>query len=217
MRILHKVLIFKLGICNVTNTTLLTSSIEVVNGLWNTTAGGPNSLATLNSGVRYYPSSEGPQNALDQTNKKYLSFGNCAVAGANQVDCGINSGFYVTPKQGATLPLAIQFITANDAHDRDPLSITVEGTNATSSALMLGTSWSLIYTGATGLNADPGRQANGQFQCISNSTIWYTSYRVLVTSKRGVSNSVQYSEVNLFGHENPKRGKNVLVSEFYSK
>ena len=179
--------------------TLLTRRNEVVYGLWNTTVLENGTLATAGSIAGNYPTGEGPQLALDQNYvTKYLSFGNCSGSG-NEIDCGINTGFYVTPKQGPTLLLGIQFTTANDNPTRDPLSITVEGSNATSSTLMLGTSWSLIYTVLTGLDEDPGRRFDGLFQCIPSNAIWYTSYRILVTSKRDSSSSVQYSEVKLFG------------------
>lgn len=179
----------------------------MVYGLWNTTVLGDGTLASSDSAVVNYAAHEGPAYALDKDRMtKYFNFGNCTII-TSLLDYGINTGFYVTPQQGPTLLLGIQFTTANDEPSRDPLSITVEGSNATSSALMLGTSWSLIYYSSTGLDADPGRTMDGLFQCISGNGIWYTSYRVLVASKRGWSNSVQYAEVMLFGHRDPKKGK----------
>ena len=145
---------------------------------------------------------------------KYLSFGNCDGYQPT-IDCGVDTGFYVTPQRGPTLLVAIQFTTASDEPGRDPLGVTIEGSNTTS-ALMRGTSWSLIYSGSTGLGKDPGRGTDGPIQCISNNVIWYTSYRVLVTSKRGASNSVQYSEVRLLGQENPNKGKLFFVSDLLS-
>ena len=202
---LHKFLFFKIGICNITNITLLTNTNEVVYGLWNTTAAGDGMLTTPNSSI-YHLSSQGPIKALDQrSSTMYLILGNC-YAGENQSYCGINTGLYVTPIQGPTLLKAFQFTTAGDAPGRDPLTITIEGSTAPSSALMLGTSWSLIYNASTGLELDPGRAANGIIQCILSNTIWYTSYRILVTATRNVSNSVQYNEVRLLGYENPNKG-----------
>ena len=174
-------------------------------GLWNTIALSDGTPATLESRFEKYYSYEAPQYALDQdSTTKHLNFGNCTFC-ERGVDCGINTGFYVTLQQGPTLLLAIQFTTANDDTERDPLSITIEGSNANSSALMRGTSWSLIYTMSTGLDVDPGREADGTPQCLRNNTVWHTSYRILVTSKRAFSSSVQYSGIKLFGLNNLSR------------
>ena len=129
------------------------------------------------------------------------------------MSCGIGTGFIVIPQQGATLLKAIQFIASVDMAANDPLTITIEGSNATFPIFMLGKSWSSIYNDSTGLDADPGRGADGLIQCIPNNAIWYTSYRVLVTSKRGASNSVQYSGVRLLGQENPNKGKISSLSD----
>jgi hypothetical protein len=187
--------------------TLLTTKYEMVIGLWNTILFGNSILSTPGEGVGGYIAKEKPQYSLDQNNNtKYLSFGNC-----NRSDltlyCGLDTGFHVTLQQGATLLTAFQLTTAGDFPDRDPLGVTIEGSNATDSALSSGTSWSLIFSGSTGLEKNIGRGADGLIQCIPNNVVWYTSYRVLVTSKRGSSNSVQYSEVRLLGQENPSKGK----------
>ena len=203
---LHKFLLLKIGICNITNTSVLTTENEVVYGLWNTTEAGDGMSVTSYSDI-YHSISEGPANALDQDdNTKYLNFGACAHGGSQAI-CGLNTGLYVTPIQGPTLLKAFQFTTAGDAPERDPLTITIEGSNATSSALMLGTSWSLIYNASSGLDTDPGRRANGSRQYILSNTIWYTSYRILVTKKRNESNSNQYAEIQLLGCKEPNQGK----------
>ena len=187
--------------------TLLTSANELVYGLWNTAIMGDGTRATVGNAAGNYDSNGVPRYALDQSSAtKYTSFGECSESRYNP-DCGTNTGFYMTPQQGATLLQAVQFTTAGDLPIRDPLSITIEGSNATWSALMRGASWSLIGTLSTGLDADPGRKADGLRQCLHKNTMWYTSYRILVTSVRGSPNSVQYSEVKLFGYENPNKGK----------
>ena len=206
---MYNVLLFKSGACNVTNMTLLTGQNEVVYGLWNTTAKNNGMLLTSNTTASvYYFSSEGPEKALDQnTGTKYLIYTRNCSGNANQGYCAINTGFYTTSQQDPTLLLAIQFTTGSDALGRDPLSITIEGSNATSSALMLGTSWSLIYNGSTGLNTNISRRTDGPYQCIQQSPASYMSYRVLVTSIRSTDAQVQYSELKLFGYKTPSHGK----------
>ncbi|CAF1091796.1 unnamed protein product [Adineta steineri] len=71
--------------------------------------------------------------------------------------------------------------------------------NRLASAFFAGSSWTLIYSGSTGLETDPGRYTCAMVQLIDNS-IQYRSYRFLVTGKRSTSYSVQYSEVILFGY-----------------
>ena len=192
--------------------SLLTESNDVVYGLSKTTLSGNGTLATPGTGVGNYYDGEIPRYALDQNiNTKYTNFGDCYRNGFNQ-DCGTDTGFYVTPQQGATLLLAIQFTTANNIPERDPLSIIIEGSNATSSALMLGASWSLIFSISTGLEIDPGRKTDGPLVCLPKNVVWYTSYRILVTSIRDSNDAVQYSEVKLFGYANPNRTQNSSVS-----
>lgn len=186
---------------------MLTGKHEVVYGLADTKILQDGMLARPGKGVNNYHNDEVPRYVFDQnSNTKYTSYGICIWVGTDNY-CGLNTGFYVTLQQGLTLLLGIQFTTANNVEVRDPLSITIEGSNATVSALMRGTSWTYIYSGSTGLKMSPGRNTDGVFLCLSANTIWYTSYRVLVTSVRNQSDSVQYSEVKLFGYENPNKGK----------
>ena len=93
---------------------------------------------------------------------------------------------------------ALQFCTGNDYPLRDPLTMTLEGSNQNGSTLFLGSSWSLFYNGTTGLAVDPGRWSRGVTQTFSSNTIAYSSYRILITLKRGVDYAAQYSELDLF-------------------
>ena len=163
-------------------------------------------LSASGSGVGQYNTTSSPRKALDQNSEtNYISFGSCPDRTVSK-SCGIDTGLSVVPNQGATLLLAIQFTTNIDTPASDPLNITIEGSNETFSALMFGKSWSLIYSGSTGLDKDPGRSMKGAVQCFNN-TFWYTAYRILVTSKRDISDSIQYAEVRLIGHDNPNNGE----------
>jgi len=178
----------------------LISANEDVYGIWNTTAGGDSTAATNGSSPGKYPSGEAPKMAVDnRTDTKYLSFGTCCGGDTKTTYCGLNTGFYFTPKYGSFWVIGLQFCTANDHNERDPTMATLEGSNQSNSSLTSGSSWTLIYNGTLGLNTDPGRQQCGQIQTISN-TVRYTSYRILVTDKRAESDAVQYSEVCLKGY-----------------
>lgn len=117
----------------------------------------------------------------------------------SSLDCGVNTGFYLTLQTGAVLLSAMRICTATSLSQRDPMTMTVEGSNQTAATLTLGSSWTLIYNGSTGLTSDPGRGNYGLTQTFSNS-ISYSSYRILITSVRNFTYTVQYAEVELIGY-----------------
>ncbi len=176
------------------------ASNETVYGIWNTTAGGDSTPASVGSGAGNYYSGEVPQYACDGNfSNQYTNFGSCA-AGANATSCGLNTGFYRTLQRGASLITGLQVCTPSGNPARDPITITFEGSNQPTSALNLGSSWTLLYSGPSGLATDPGRLACGIAQLFPSNTIWYTSYRFLVTLKRGSDSCTWYSEVQLIGY-----------------
>ena len=183
--------------------SLLTTTNEIVYGIWNTTAGSDSISATsgTNSIGNYYPG-EIPDNVFDnRTDTKYTNFGTCIFSsGVQSLACGINTGFYFTSQQGSSLLLSVQFCTANDIPNRDPFTITIEGSNQSPSLLTLRSSWTLFYNGSTGLQVVSARKTCGATQSILNNSNWYLSYRILVTSKRSSESGTQYSEVNLIGY-----------------
>ncbi|CAF3929444.1 unnamed protein product [Rotaria sordida] len=171
---------------------------EIIYGIHNTTVGGDSTPSTVGqSRGNYLPNGE-PKKACDNdTSTTYLNFGNCDEY-EKMAYCGLKTGLYMTPERGTSIIVGLQFCTGNDFPDRDPIRITLEGTNEPANQLTLGSSWTLIYDGSSGLDYDPGRTTCGEKELFSNS-VEYTSYRVLVTEKRGADNSVQYSELRLFG------------------
>ena len=112
---------------------------------------------------------------------------------------GIDTGFVVTPHLGATVVTGVQFATANDVPDRDPLVITLEGSNETDADKGKGNGFTLIYKGPSGLTKDPGRKSWGQVIAFAN-TQSYKTYRVLITQVRvDNTDATQYGEVKLVG------------------
>lgn len=79
----------------------------------------------------------------------------------------------------------------------DGAGLSNAATTASGVALEQGSSWSLIYAGVTGPATDPRRNTPGQLVSITNSTPC-NSYRLLVTSQRGLANSVQYADVQFY-------------------
>ena len=160
---------------------------------------GGDSLASVpGSTAGTYPATEPPYKVCDESLlTKSLNFGDCTSTSVLST-CGVNSGFYITPRRGASLVTAFRLCTANDIPTRDPTSITLEGSNQNAADLDLGSSWTLIYQGVSGLSVDPGRSTCGDKMFFSN-TITFTSYRFLVVGKRGAENSFQLSELQFFG------------------
>jgi hypothetical protein len=177
----------------------ITIAGDSIMAICNTIAGGSTGGYNVS-----YPSAENASNAIDGlTSTKYTNFGNPSSGCSGSSAGGIDTGFYVTPATSSiSVAVGLLFATANDSPNRDPITVTLEGTNETSTAaLNSGSSWTLIYSGATGINAsvDPGRLTYVTQQNFSN-TIAFSSYRLLVTSKRNTSNSVQYSEACIMGY-----------------
>lgn len=153
-------------------------------------------------GVGNFPFTETVNYAFDNTTStKHLNFGHCYANAPISSVCGVKTGLYVTPRGGPSSLLTIQFCTANDVPDRDPLTIAIEGSNHPSSSLTLGSSWTLIYNGSSGLETFLTRCQCGSVVSVSNNTNWYSSYRVLVASIRGKETSTQYSELRLIGYQ----------------
>jgi len=169
----------------------ITASDDPINGLYNTVTGGP----TGGYEGRYSPYTEKPPQAIDNNlNTKYLNYGTTSVMNSLMTDPGKDSGFYVTPNVGASLANGILFATANDFPGRDPLTITLEGTNSTN--LNSSSVWTLLYNGSTGLDLVTTRSSYGSSVAFTNN-VSYISYRLLVLTQRDISDSVQYAESHI--------------------
>ena len=104
-----------------------------------------------------------------------------------------------------TFPLSytlLGFYVGTQTYDvaRDPLTFTIEGSNAAGALLPLGSSWTLIYNGSTGLTPDPGRYAYGALQMLSSPWLSYASYRFLVTSVGVSADCSSYTELVMLIH-----------------
>src|SRR5207302_8706304 len=68
------------------------------------------------------PGSEGVANAIDNTQAKYLNFD---TRNPNNPP----SGFAMTPSIGASIVIGMTITSANDAPERDPSTVILEGSN----------------------------------------------------------------------------------------
>lgn len=152
-----------------------------------------------------YPAAEDPTKLIDGlASSKYLNFGKT------------NTGFIVSPTQAdKTVVTGVQFTSANDAPERDPMTWALFGTDdaVTSAANSWGDAenWTLIATGDTGLTTNRGELA--PLAAFANTDA-YSSYRVVFTSLRnaGGANSMQVAEVQLFGSVVPEPATLALLT-----
>ncbi|CAF1088951.1 unnamed protein product [Adineta ricciae] len=168
-----------------------------VKGVHHTVMGGSSMEAGAGDDSGHYLPYNTPAKACDNDlTTKYVSFGPCYLYKDGDM-CGLNTGFYLELQHGPTIVNALRICTANDSAERDPTVVSLEGSHISGIPLIRGTSWTPLYKGASGLEKDPGRSKCGPIQHFDNA-IKYKSYRFLVSGKRSVSNSVQYSEVQLY-------------------
>jgi len=157
------------------------------------TPGSPTSaIATAGTvaGANNYPVGESPNLAIDgATGSKYLNFAE------------VNCGFIITIPGGFTTVTGLQFSAANDASERDPITVTIEGTTAADPlTAATNATWTLLYSGASGLAGVASREGDGAVVSFTNTALFNT-YRMLVTSVRSgtTANSMQFSEIQFFG------------------
>jgi hypothetical protein len=179
---------------------LITSSSDSITAIYDATAGGSSLNSNSGYGIGDYPPGQGANEAIDFSNTTYVNFGNIGqnISFATNT-AGVGTGVNTVPAVGPTVVLAIQFQAGNDSSNRDPLTITLEGTNSTGTSLNTGSVWTLLYSGPTGLAPfSITRLAWGDPQNITNTQA-YIGYRMIVTSQRGVDDCVEIAEMHLYG------------------
>ncbi|CAF3733858.1 unnamed protein product [Adineta steineri] len=189
--------VYSFGNSNNTTVAFFNRTNETVYNIWNTTAGGSSVYAVSGYSVgSYWPAGSG-QTAFDgDLTTALCSYGTCDFTGSSQ-SCGEKTGFYLTMNGGSKILAGFQMSSSSVTWSRvrDPMVITIEGSNLNGSALTLGSSWALIYNGSAGFITDPGRAASGILQSISNPSIAFASYRLLVTLKEGGDSCPSFSEL----------------------
>jgi hypothetical protein len=145
------------------------------------------------------PGTEGVANAIDGTQNKYLNFD-------TRTPNNPPSGFAVTPSVGATLINGISIQSANDAPERDPKSIVLEGSNDVGPAAYSAGTWETIYVN-TNIPVFAGRYAFQTF--LFPNVKPYLSYRwtvMQVQTNNGCC--MQVAEVQFLGAGAPQ---NILI------
>ncbi|QJE97341.1 glycoside hydrolase family 95 protein [Luteolibacter luteus] len=155
---------------------------DLVQGLSNTSKGDANSLSTSDDSS----AQESVANAVDGSpSSKHYSKAK-------------NSGLVVAPGLGPSIVTGFRFATGNDMPGRDPVQITIEGSNSPESSKSGAKDFKLIYEGPSGLEGQTNRQRWGEGIRFNNTTA-YSSYRILVSQSRETGGGTQYGEIQLFG------------------
>ncbi|MFT4639675.1 MAG: hypothetical protein ACI8T1_003000, partial [Verrucomicrobiales bacterium] len=145
------------------------------------------------------PGSEGVANAIDNQPTKYLNFDTVGTD-------GVPSGFVVTPAVGRTVLFGLTMQSANDAIERDPLNIRLEGSNDEAPTWEEG-NWTTIYENTAVepweiLFPDDHRFQTQTF--IFDNSAPYAHYRWTTVAVQGAgANSMQIAEVELLGRSAP--------------
>ncbi|HEX7862942.1 MAG TPA: LamG-like jellyroll fold domain-containing protein [Verrucomicrobiae bacterium] len=148
------------------------------------------------------PPSEGVANAIDNKTTKYLNFD--SGRDGNQIGNFSPSGFAVSPAIGRTLISGITMQSANDAQDRDPEVVLIEGSNDTNLTSYAAGNWTQITTLS---NVAAGFTARFQEQTFLFDNVQpYNHYRVTFQRVRNIANGccMQVAEVQLLGTSAPQ-------------
>jgi alpha-L-fucosidase 2 len=159
----------------------------------NTVAGNPNVLAVAGEF-----GGDGGQQLASETIDGDLSTKYFNKAHSDSGHGGLDSGVAVMPGVGNSIVTGIRLATANDVPDRDPLEITLEGSNDPNAMEAGGTGFTLLYRGPSGLEQTSGRGHWGNTVSFENTQA-YAVYRLLLTHTRGEADATQFAEMELLG------------------
>jgi len=144
------------------------------------------------------PATENVKNAIDGTQAKYLNF--------DMANDAKTAGFAFTPQVGATLINGMTIETANDGPERDPASVTIEGSNDPTITNYTDGTWTLI-TAITNIPAITNRYFSRTYLFPNVQPYLHYRWTVLQTA---LTNGccMQVAEVQFLGSGAPK---NVVV------
>jgi alpha-L-fucosidase 2 len=111
---------------------------------------------------------------------------------------GVHSGLVVVPGIGSSIVTALRLATAGDVPNRDPVQITLEGSNDPNASTANGSGFTLLYQGDSGLGSVMERDHWGETISFDN-THAYTAYRLLIVQTRGKPDGAQFAELQLLG------------------
>jgi hypothetical protein len=145
---------------------------------------------------------EGVSNVVDRTTDKYLTFGQDSTNVGGAPFQG-PVGFVLTPSQGSSVVSALRIRTDNDAPERDPADIMLEGSTdggSTYTTILPDTLLALPQNrNAEGLPLDLTNQPLEEVDFVNTNA--YTTYRVTIENVRSnaIANSMGVAEIEFLG------------------
>lgn len=179
-------------------------SVSVVSSLQDVTRPG-DSIVRINGTVGG-GGTEGEPNAINNTTEKYLNFDADATPGATPFTGPV--GFVVQPSLGQTVPGGIRTIltgarlyTANDATERDPADITIEGSDDLFSWTLISSNSLALPAARNASNTDPLNPTLALQEVTFANSLGYLYYQVTFNNVKnnGTANSMQIGEIELLG------------------
>lgn len=146
-------------------------------------------------------------NAIDDLTSKYL---NHDSGGAATETGFVPSGFVVTPSSGLSIVNGLSMLSANDAPERDPVHVTLEGSNDETIDSFHSGNWELIadiadITPWTELFPDDHRFRWQTFDFQNDKAFKHYRWTVMETAVTPNGCCMQISEVELLGHTQETR------------
>ncbi|CAF1662992.1 unnamed protein product [Adineta ricciae] len=168
--------------------------------VWNTTAGHDSTVSLPGPQMGGYFSSGSPKYLFDGDLTTDVDLYTPCNQSFYDPQCVEGTGVYAVSYRGAFVLDSFRVGTGHYySSDRDPITMTIEGSNATNlTSLTLGSSWTLLYNGSTGLTIPPGKYSLGVKQTLVNNSAAFRSYRFLVVSKRNAESATEISEIQVF-------------------
>ncbi len=159
----------------------------------------PGDLITRINGNPGGGGTEGEANAVDNTILKYLNFDSVD----NAAPFVGPVGFIVTPAAGKTLVTALRIYAANDAEERDPADVTIEGSsdNAVTWSPIASSALALPSTRNTVTTETPNPLVHACQEIRFANDAKYTDYRITFNNVKNntTASSMQLAEVELLG------------------
>jgi len=188
---------YRMVVANAANSaTTLVASVTILSALPDITS--PGDPTTSFGGTS--PANETVDHTVDNVMQKYLNFGSGPNANAAPFVGPV--GLTVKPSRGGSIVSGIRLYTANDAVERDPADVVLEGSTD-------GVNYTLISSNALALPDGRNTVASdavnppAQFlqQVLFNNPTAYTSYRITFNRVKNptTANSCQIGEIELLG------------------
>ncbi len=143
-----------------------------------------------------WPAAETPPNAIDnEVGVKYLCFKTSFIDEAGNYDTDGYSGLRVTPSQNQFVITALNFATANDAVERDPIAFTLLGSNESINGPYVEIASGTIDDLSAATAWDRNTWISAPIEIKNNKVYAHYELRFTEIRDRAAANSMQIGEI----------------------